>query len=127
MSRCYNGILLPRPLSNDPRFIQCIYRYSRALKCFEKVYGTLRNSTMHPHTKLGSPTLNKHRQSYLNNIYLKMCFGRGHSRTETRGQGQGQVVLKRVRDTLRLHDSHTCTHAYIHAQNIFIPPLPTLA
>ena len=31
-------MLLPRPLSNDPRFIQCIYRYSHASKPFVGVY-----------------------------------------------------------------------------------------
>ena len=31
-------ILLPRPLSNDPRFIQCIYRYNHASKRFVEVY-----------------------------------------------------------------------------------------
>ena len=31
-------ILLPRPLSNDPRFIQYIYRYSHASKRFVEVY-----------------------------------------------------------------------------------------
>ena len=31
-------ILLPRPLSNDPRFIQCIYRYSHASKRLVEVY-----------------------------------------------------------------------------------------
>ena len=31
-------ILLPRPLSNDPRFIQFIYHYSHASKCFVEVY-----------------------------------------------------------------------------------------
>ena len=30
-------ILLPRPLSNDPRFIQCIYRYSHVSKRFVEV------------------------------------------------------------------------------------------
>ena len=30
-------ILLPQPLSNDPRFIQCIYRYSHASKRFVEV------------------------------------------------------------------------------------------
>ena len=31
-------IHLPRPLSNDPRFIQCIYRYCHASKRFVEVY-----------------------------------------------------------------------------------------
>ena len=31
-------ILLPRPLSNDARFIQCIYPYSHASKRFVEVY-----------------------------------------------------------------------------------------
>ena len=30
--------VVPRPLSNDPRFTQCIYRYSRASKRFVEVY-----------------------------------------------------------------------------------------
>ena len=30
--------VVPRPLSNDPRFIQCIYRYSRASNRFVEVY-----------------------------------------------------------------------------------------
>ena len=30
--------VVPRPLSNDPRFSQCIYRYSRASKRFVEVY-----------------------------------------------------------------------------------------
>ena len=30
--------VVPRPLSNDPRFTQCVYRYSRASKRFVKVY-----------------------------------------------------------------------------------------
>ena len=29
--------VVPRPLSNDPRFTQCIYRYSRASKRFVEV------------------------------------------------------------------------------------------
>ena len=29
--------VVPRPLSNDPRFSQCIYRYSRASKRFVEV------------------------------------------------------------------------------------------
>ena len=37
----YNNIVfhtvVPRPLSNDPRFTQCIYRYSRASKRFVEV------------------------------------------------------------------------------------------
>ena len=32
------GILLPQPLSNDPRYIQCIYCYSHASKRFVEVY-----------------------------------------------------------------------------------------
>ena len=32
------SILLPRPLRHDPRFIQCIYRYSHASKRFVEVY-----------------------------------------------------------------------------------------
>ena len=41
--------LLPRPLSNDPRFIQCIYRYSHASKRFVEVYARLRgqNNLLH--------------------------------------------------------------------------------
>ena len=31
-------ILLPRPLRHDPRFIQCIYRYSHASKRLVEVY-----------------------------------------------------------------------------------------
>ena len=31
-------ILPPRPLSNDPRYVQCIYQYSHASKRFVKVY-----------------------------------------------------------------------------------------
>ena len=30
--------VVPRPLSNDPRFTQCIHRYSRASKRFVEVY-----------------------------------------------------------------------------------------
>ena len=30
--------VVPRPLSNDPRFTQCSYRYSRASKRFVEVY-----------------------------------------------------------------------------------------
>ena len=30
--------VVPRPLSNDPRFSQCIYRYSHASKRFVEVY-----------------------------------------------------------------------------------------
>ena len=33
-----SSILLLRPLSNDPRFIQCIYRYSHASKRFVEVF-----------------------------------------------------------------------------------------
>ena len=33
-----NTTVVPRPLSNDPRFTQCIYRYSRASKRFVEVY-----------------------------------------------------------------------------------------
>ena len=33
-----NSTIVPRPLSNDPRFTQCIYRYSRASKRFVEVY-----------------------------------------------------------------------------------------
>ena len=33
--------VVPRPLSNDPRFIQCIYRYSRASKRFVEIYFVL--------------------------------------------------------------------------------------
>ena len=36
-NRC-SRILLPRPLSNDPRFNQCIHRYSHASKRFVEVY-----------------------------------------------------------------------------------------
>ena len=38
-----SSILLLRPLSNDPRFIQCIYRYSHASKRFVEVvsYGVI--------------------------------------------------------------------------------------
>ena len=32
------GTLLPQPLSYDPQFIQYIYRYSHASKCFVEVY-----------------------------------------------------------------------------------------
>ena len=32
------SILLLRPLSNDPRFMQCIYRYSHASKRFVEVF-----------------------------------------------------------------------------------------
>ena len=35
--------LVPRPLSNDPRFTQCICRYSRASKRFVEVYMTFRH------------------------------------------------------------------------------------
>ena len=31
-------LILPRPLNNDPRFIQRIYRYSQASKRFVDVY-----------------------------------------------------------------------------------------
>ena len=31
-------MLLPRPLSNDPRFIQCIYYYSHTSKHFMEIY-----------------------------------------------------------------------------------------
>ena len=34
----YVATVVPRPLSNDPRFTQCIYRYSRASKRFVEVY-----------------------------------------------------------------------------------------
>ena len=34
---CVPCILLPRPLSNDPRFIQCIYHFSHASKRFVEV------------------------------------------------------------------------------------------
>ena len=30
--------VVPQPLSNDPRFTQCIYHYSRASKRFVEVY-----------------------------------------------------------------------------------------
>ena len=30
--------VVPRTLSNDPRYTQCIYRYSRASKRFVEVY-----------------------------------------------------------------------------------------
>ena len=35
---CFASILLPRPLGNDLRFNQCIYRYSHASKRFVDVY-----------------------------------------------------------------------------------------
>ena len=38
ISLAYNIILLPRPLSDDSRFILCIYRYSHASKRFVEVY-----------------------------------------------------------------------------------------
>ena len=34
---CAYSTVVPRPLSNDPRFTQCIYRYSRASKRFVEV------------------------------------------------------------------------------------------
>ena len=34
----FETTVVPRPLSNDPRFTQCIYRYSRASKRFVEVY-----------------------------------------------------------------------------------------
>ena len=33
----FGPTVVPRPLSNDPRFVQCIYRYSRASKRFVEV------------------------------------------------------------------------------------------
>ena len=33
----HTSTVVPRPLSNDPRFTQCIYRYSRASKRFVEV------------------------------------------------------------------------------------------
>ena len=38
------GILLPRPLSNDPRFMHCIYRYSHASKLFVEVFAYIANN-----------------------------------------------------------------------------------
>ena len=38
LRRDSNGIDLPRPLSNDPRFIQFIYNYSQASKRFVYLY-----------------------------------------------------------------------------------------
>ena len=35
---CRDYILLPRPLRHDPRFIQCIYRYSHASERLVEVY-----------------------------------------------------------------------------------------
>ena len=37
-NRFLDSTVVPRPLSNDPRFTQCIYRYSRASKRFVEVY-----------------------------------------------------------------------------------------
>ena len=34
----YEYTVVPRPLSNDPRLFQCIYRYSHASKRFVEVY-----------------------------------------------------------------------------------------
>ena len=33
-----SGTVVPQPLSNDPRFNQCIFSYSRASKRFVEVY-----------------------------------------------------------------------------------------
>ena len=43
--------VVPWPLSNDPRFTQCIYRYSRASKRFVEVY--FKCSVALPHGALG--------------------------------------------------------------------------
>ena len=37
-SNKHNITVVPRPLSNDPRLFQCIYRYSHASKRFVEVY-----------------------------------------------------------------------------------------
>ena len=42
--------VVPRPLSNDPRFTQCIYRYSRASKRFVEVYTKKYNTKQKPNT-----------------------------------------------------------------------------
>ena len=42
VKRSISHILPPRPLSNDPRFIQGIYRYSHASKRFVEVYVLLK-------------------------------------------------------------------------------------
>ena len=36
-----SATVVPRPLSNDPRFTQCVYRYSRASKRFVEVYNSI--------------------------------------------------------------------------------------
>ena len=50
-----NAILLPRHLSNDPRCIQCIYRYSHASKRFVDVNIKMRNFI--PLVAAGGPLL----------------------------------------------------------------------
>ena len=46
-----------------------------------EVYATRHDPKIHPHTKFGIPTSN----------YIQICSGLDHARTETRGQGHGDL------------------------------------